>query len=158
MALLPKKYNTPENSQGMDDRSPLPSGDYVVAITRSEIKQTKAKNGHYLAIGMKVLQGPHAGRMLFENLNLDNPNPIAVEIADKTLNSICKACGKAGIEDSSEIHDIPMTVTVVEDDSNPQYPGNIIRAYNPANSFEVTEQPAQAAPATPQPTGKLPWE
>lgn len=161
MALLPRRYNTEDNNATMEDRSPLPNGDYVMVIDSSQIKATKAKTGHYLALTFKVLSpASHKGKVVFENLNLDNPNPIAVEIAEKTLNTICQACNKPGVEDSDELHGIPMLISIVEDDSNPQYPGNKITAYNEVDpdSFEIEESPPPQQKQQKKTGGKLPWQ
>ncbi len=170
MAVLPLKYNTETNKQGLDDFTPLPAGDYVVAISKSEYKATKAKNGHYLQLILKVVDGPDKGRTIFENLNLDNPNAIAVEIANKALNSICQACEKVGVEDSSELHSIPMVATLKVNPAtftNP--PSNSITAYKP-NTGELMQVAQEAATEMKSAEGaksetsgtsvkkKLPWE
>ena len=88
MARLQFAANTPENSEGLDDYTPIPAGDVIAQIIKSQYKETKKKDGNYLQLIWKVVMGKYKGRTLFDNLNLDNPNPIAVEIANKTLNSI----------------------------------------------------------------------
>lgn len=184
MPLLPKKANTPDNNQTLDDRTPVPAGDYVAAIVKTEFKQTKQKNGHYLSIQFKILEGEYKGRSLFTNLNLDNPNPVAVEIANKELNSICQACNLQGVEDSDQLLNIPILVSVKVTEPTPQYPAqNETTGYAPAEgagavqgaptnsvpddvignqTVAPTQAPAQtAAPqaATPsQAPAKLPWE
>ena len=139
MAMLPNKANSDGNKEGIGDRSPLAPGDYIVCIVKSEFKATKAKNGHYLSVHMKVQEGDRRGSMLFLNLNLDNPNPIAVEIANKELNSICQACGKEAVEDSDELHGIPFCVTVAIEPARGDYPpSNKITAYKPADEATAT--------------------
>lgn len=131
MALLPKKANTEGNNEKAGDRSPFPNGKYPFTIVKSEIRQTKAKTGHYLMLQCKCFEGPAVGKVHFINLNIDNPNPIAVEIADKELNSLCEAMGLVGVEDSSEMHELPFILDLVEDNSNSDYPGNKILAFLP---------------------------
>jgi len=176
MALLPNKANTQENNQTMDDRTPIPAGTYPAHITKSEFKATKAKTGHYLNLTWKVLDGPHKGKVVFNLLNLDNPNPVAVEIATKELNSICQAMGKAGVQDSDELHNIPVFLTLKVTEGTAQFaPKNEITGYKPASgnpSFSsepvsappqqqeaVAVPPKEAAPASSEPESKkLPWE
>jgi hypothetical protein len=62
----------------------LADGTYDGIIDAVEIKKTKAGNGHYLNVKMKLGQ---AG-ILFEKINIDNPNEKAVDIAQKTVKSI----------------------------------------------------------------------
>ena len=107
MAKLPQPANTSENKEGLTDFSAIPAGKYPMMLIKSEFKQTKAKDGHYLDCRFKVIDGERKGKLLFEKFNLDNPNPVAVEIANKAVNSLSAACGKVGVEDSEELHGIP---------------------------------------------------
>jgi len=138
MAILP----TPTTTETDDDRTPLEPGRYVATIVKSEMKKTKANTGHYLSLRFKVAEGPKKGRLVFTNLNLDNPNPVAVEIANKQLNSIKVACGfgVTDVEDSEELHGIPMELAVTISPGNAQYPpSNEISGYYPYDG-EVAEE------------------
>jgi hypothetical protein len=166
MAQLPLSYNTPDNNEGLSDFTALPADKYPVVIVKSEYKQTKAKNGHYLQLQQKVIDGKYKGRVLFENLNLDNPNPTAVEIANKALNSICKACKKAGVQDSEELHGIPFYATlkvVPATKTNPA--SNQVVSYTPIeegatfSQNSTTEQSSTSEEVNSAPKEKkLPWE
>ena len=184
MPLLPVKANTAENNETLGDRTPIPAADYQSMIVKTEFKETKAKTGHYLSVHHKIIDGKFAGRLIFSNLNLDNPNTVAVEIAHKELNSICKAVNKQGVADSDELLELPMTISVAIEPASAQYPAsNKITAYKPAvgaapmadpsampvQGDEVATEVAQGevvpadAGADAQPVeaaapGKLPWE
>jgi len=109
----------------------IPAGTYLAEIIKSEFKDTKAGDGEYLRLYLKVIGGKHAGEMLFENLNLKNPNPTAVKIAERTLANICKAVGKPkGIDDSDELHNIPMNIKVTEPDKTSAFQANSIKGYS----------------------------
>ena len=95
----------------------IPPGDYDVQIVASEMKDTKPQNGKpagkYLALTMEILNdGDYKGKKLFENLNLHNANQTTVEIAQRTLSAICHATGVMNLEDSEELHFIPMVASV----------------------------------------------
>ncbi len=170
MALLPRAANTEENNEGLGDRSVIPAGEYAVHVVASEMKPTKAKNGHYLSLQWKVIVGPYKGRVLFTNLNLDNPSKVAEEIAGKELNSICQAIGKVGVEDSVELHNEPCVALVaIEKKENSDYPPqNKIVGYKHISEFagedsEDESQPEEKQaekPAAKPAAGKkkLPWE
>jgi len=176
MPILPKKANTTGNDAGMEDRSPIPSGDYIAHITKTEFKETKKNlegksTGHYLSVHEKILEGEYKGRMVFSNLNLDNPSAAAVEIANKTLNSICQACNIQGVENSDELLQIPHVITVGLRKGDSQYPdSNEITAYAPVDSanedapaFVEEAQEVQEASQLPgvaeEPVQeKLPWD
>lgn len=92
--------------------TPIPAGDYKAAISASEMKPTAKGNGTYLALTFDVLDGEHKGRKLYVNLNLNNPNNQAVEIAKAELSAICRAVAVLTPNDSAELHNRPMVVTV----------------------------------------------
>lgn len=127
MAKLPSAFNT---SDVADDI--WKAGEYLVEITKSEMKDTKAGTGQYLSLGFKCLEGEQKGNMLFANLNLVNPNDIAVSIAQKDLKKICTAVGKKSIEDSNELHAIPLKIRVAVRPDDDAYPGNDIKGYKSA--------------------------
>jgi hypothetical protein len=138
MAQLPGAYMSEENHE-TSGFSIIPEGNYIAQIIKSEWKDTKAKNGKYIALTLKIVDGDHKGKVLFENLNLINPNPQAVEIATKTMNSICAACGKVNVEDTDELHAIPMTVVVKITPAKGDFPeSNKISAYLPMDGEEFT--------------------
>ncbi len=174
MAQLPQVANSENNNEGQGDRSIIQPGDYVVCITKSEFKATKAKTGHYLNLTLVIAEGQRKGSMMWTLLNLDNPNPVAVEMANKELNSICQACGLVSVEDSDELHGIPFGVTIDIKPGDASYPpSNTIKNYMPADDVDLgssggaeAESPKQttATGNTGDTTGaakagqKLPWE
>jgi hypothetical protein len=91
---------------------PLPAGKYLAVITDSEEKPTKAGTGHYLQLTFEIMEGPHQGRNVWARLNLDNPNPKAVEIARAELSAVCRAVGVLAPTDSVELHNLPLVIHV----------------------------------------------
>ena len=69
----------------------FPAGKYLAQIVASEMRPTKDGRGQYLFLELDILEGPFAGRKLFDRLNLVNDNPDTVDIATRTLSSICRA-------------------------------------------------------------------
>ena len=90
----------------------LPPGKYLAQIVASEMRVTKDGQGQYLYLEIDVLDGQYAGRKLFDRLNLVNANPDVVEIAQRTLSSICRAVGKLQVTDSNQLHLIPFIADV----------------------------------------------
>src|SRR5262245_42411620 len=82
------------------DFEPIPAGKYLAVITGSEMKPTKADTGHFLKLTFQIIDGPYKGRNLWARLNLDNPNAIAVQIAQAELSAICRAVGVLAPHDS----------------------------------------------------------
>ena len=91
---------------------PIPAGRYLAVITNSEMKPTKAGNGHYLELTSQNLEGQHKGRKVWARLNLDNPNATAVKIARSELSAICRAVGVMAPQDSVELHNLPLSIKV----------------------------------------------
>lgn len=90
----------------------LPPGKYLGQIVASEMRATKDGTGQYLYLEVDILEGQYAGRKLFDRLNLVNANPDTVQIAQRTLSSICRAVGKMQVSNSEQLHLVPMTLDV----------------------------------------------
>ena len=130
------------------DFSALPAGDYSVLISSSEWKPAKS-GGQYLSLTLQVLEGPHQGRFLWHNLNLNHPTAQAAEIAQRELSAICRAVGRMTIEDSEQLHDIPMIVKVAYIPPKDQWPEkNQIKQWKPAGSAAQPALTPAPAPAT----------
>lgn len=155
---MPALGNDYQNAKPMDDFTPIPVGDYKAVITGSEIKPTKAGDGQYLSLRVEIIEGEYQGRIIFVILNLWNPNPKAVEIANRELATIVAAVNKPGAQNSEELHNIPMTVKVGIQPGQGEYgPSNRIKnymAYQTAQTAPITVQtkPAPASSGTTQGT------
>jgi len=90
----------------------IPAGKYLAMITDSETKPTKSGFGSYLQLTFQVLEGEYKGRFLWARLNLDNPNATAVQIAKAELSAICRAASVLTPQDSVELHNLPLMITV----------------------------------------------
>lgn len=138
MAKLSKKF-TRAGQETMNDFSAIPAGEYIAQIYKSDYKQTKDQQGHFLSLQFKILEGDQKDRILFVNLNLDNKNEKTVEIANKELATIIDACGfpnTCDLEDSEELHNIPMQITVAVEPKSANNPAqNRIKMYKPAEGY-----------------------
>ena len=143
-------------------RQPVPNGNYVALITDSEIKTTKRGDGRYLQLVWEITKGEHKGRMIWDRLNVENPNPTAVKIAQQDLAAICTAMGKGGIDDSDELHYKEITIAVqVSPASNGHDASNEIKGYSaPAGAAPVAPVAQEAAFVDDIPGGASakPWE
>src|SRR4029077_13114940 len=99
------------NSIPPDDRfDPVPPGDYTCQVIESELKPTKKGDGTILKIVSEIIEGPHTHRRIFDNLNIENPNPEAERISRQSLRALCIALGfQSVVEDSEELHFKPFT-------------------------------------------------
>ena len=94
------------------DLEPIPADKYLAVITDSEMKATKNGNGYYLELTFQVIDGPYKNRLIWERLNLHNPNEQAVKIAQGELSAICRAVGVMQPKDSVDLHNLPLVVKV----------------------------------------------
>lgn len=142
---------------------PLPPGEYKAMVVDSDVKETKAQNGNYLKLRWQILEGEFSNRVVFQNLNLDNPEPKAVEIAQRELSAICHAVGKLKIQDSQELHNIPVYIKVKIRPAKGDFPAsNDIAGVKSVNESAPIPAPApQSAQATVQATAPAapvaPW-
>lgn len=144
----------------------IPAGSYRAQITASAMETTKNGNGQFLKIELEILDGPQAGRKLFDRLNLINPNAQAVEIAQRTLSAICHAVGTLTVTDSEQLHMRPMTI-VVKVKPRADRPGEVsneIGGYKPVGD-QAGASGAQTAPkagftpsAAPSASASPPWK
>lgn len=131
---------------------PIPAGWYNAVIDESEMKPTRDGSGAYLALRFNIIDGQYAGRKVFTRLNLRNQNPVAQDIAQKQLSTICHAVNVLNVQDSSQLHALPMQIRVkVTNDPTGQYdPSNEISGYKAvgASNGQGVAAPL-AAPAAP---------
>ena len=142
MAQLPSAFNSNDHEE-MGDFSAMPAGDYQAEITESKRKESKTTAGNfYWELTFKIIGGKFNGRTTWTRLNLINSDA-AVEIANQELTSICKAVGKVSIGDTTELHKIPMTITLKIDAATAQY----------SASNSITKYARLAGVATPDAPG-----
>jgi hypothetical protein len=134
----------------------LPPGRYVAQIVSSELRPTRDGAGQYLWLELDVLEGECASRKVFDRLNLVNANPQTVELAQRTLSAICHATGRMQVQDSQELHLIPMTLDVtLKPPKNGYGESNRIRYLPLERGAPAAPRPAAPTPAAaPVPSGR----
>lgn len=131
-------------------RTTLPAGEYKCVITGSGEQPTKAMTGTMLKLQMQVIEGPHQGAMVFDQLNINNPSQTAMEIAQRTLSAICRAVGVMMPQDSSDLHNKPLVVTVAVETSQTYGSRNKVTGYEPCDKAAAgspATAPGASAPA-----------
>ena len=147
-----------------------PPGKYPVLIEKAEVRQTKKKNGHLIALELQILNGPHRGRKLYDNINIENPSEQCVEIGMRVFEALGRAIGLPAITNTDQL----LNQTVVAHVKVDKGGQNNVRTYSaagqqtaaPAVAPATPVQPAQqqtaappVSPITPAASGaKKPWE
>ncbi len=139
------------------DFDPLPAGKYLAVITDSEMKPTKAGTGNYLQLTFELIEGPHKGRKAWARLNLINGNETTVKIAQAELSALCRAVGVLAPNDSVELHNLPVVITVkCKKRADTGEITNEVKGY----AKKDASQPAAPTPGsqqTPPVNGTPPW-
>ena len=90
----------------------IPAGKYLAIISASEMKPNKAGTGQFLQLVFTILEGELRNRQVWARLNLENPNELAMKIAQAELSAICRAVGIMAPNDSVELHNLPLVIRV----------------------------------------------
>jgi hypothetical protein len=113
----------------------IPPGEYEAIINSAEWKDTKAGTGRYLKLEFEFTR-EYEGRKIWENLNLENPNEKAVQIANAALSGICGAIGVDQLTDTDQLLDKPMIIKVKIQKGKDGYDDqNRISKYSVAQDF-----------------------
>jgi hypothetical protein len=94
-------------------RTAYPAGVYVGRAIKSEKKPNNAQNGELIAWEFEFLAPAHvAGKIYYENMNIVNQNPTAVEIANRALSSLCHATGVMDLQNTDQLLNIPIGINL----------------------------------------------
>ena len=121
----------------------IPAGKYTAVITESELKPTKSGSGQYLELTFEIIDGEFKNRKLWARLNLENQNSEAVRIARAELSAICRAVNVMRLHETSELHNLPLVVSVKCRRTPDGEPVNEIKGFEPrGNSYHAPQAPA----------------
>lgn len=104
----------------MSERSVIPAGWYKIAFIEESEVANKAGTGSYLKLVAEILEGDQKGRKYTERLNLNNPNEMAMALAQRTLSSICRSINVRTPKHSSELLNRPLMAKIVVKEPSPK--------------------------------------
>jgi len=137
MAELPSVFNATETEDA--SFKTLPMGWYIAQIVKSELRDTKAKDGKMIKLQFKIVEGEYAKRIVFANLNIINKNETTVAIAKSDLKKICEAIDIESVVDTQELHGEDMQIMLTIKPASGKWPeGNEIKDYRSAD-HEIEE-------------------
>jgi hypothetical protein len=114
-------------------------GKYKVEIVDSS-EEISAAGNRYLKLKLSIMEGPHKGTWIWDNLNLYHPTESVQGLARQILGTISKACGIIGPKDTSELHYKPLFALLdVDPESNGYRAKNVVKKYFPLDPGEVKE-------------------
>lgn len=162
MAKLDQVYDVetlPKNDRPQGEFQPLPDGWYRARITKADLKDTNARDGQYINIRLDIIGPTHAGRVVFDKLNIKNKNPKAEEIGFRQLGDLCRAVGLARVGDTDQLIgktlDIKLKVKPAEGNFSA---GNEVKGYRAVDGSNLPAPNAAGAPAASGGSKAPPWK
>ena len=117
-------------------------GKYKVEIIDSS-EEISAAGNRYLKLKLSIMEGPHKGTWIWDNLNLYHPTESVQGLARQILGTISKACGIIGPKDTSELHYKPL-FALLDVEPEGDYPAkNVVKKYFPLDPGEIKEAAAK---------------
>ncbi len=139
--------------------TPVPAGTYLAQCVESDVQPLKSGNGTGLKLVFEILDGPHKGRRIWENLNIQHSNDDTQRIAQSQLSALCHAVNVIKLQDTAALHHKPVKIKVTVREADGKYQAsNNIKGYEaatgsvPSFSAPATTAPADEVPETPAPT------
>lgn len=153
--FIPSQFN-PDDRQESEFNA-LPSGVYRVVSTSVEKKDSKANpDNKYFDLCFECVDEPHAGRLVWHKMNLENTNQMAVNIAKRQLTQLLRVMKKPSFQQWEELlDDHPLAVQVYTEEYNGREQ-NKVKWFRPAIGAPKTppRQPAPAGTGSATPTGQ----
>ena len=156
MSFIDFDLNDEEYTSGDNDFEPLPAGWYTAKIASAEVTATKAGTGSYIKMRFDVTGPTHQGRVVFANININNPNPTAEKIGRGQLRAMRDAMGMGELKDTDQLvgGDLQIKLTVKKDETYGD--GNDVKAFKAIGGGSSTPKPAATSNAAPA-NGNPPW-
>lgn len=149
MALLDQEILVEElpESGGYDL---IPSGWYTATITETDVKDTKDGRGKYVKIRCDVTGPTHQGRVVFGNLNIQNPSAEAERIGRQQLGDLLRSIGIDRIQDTDQLvgGNVQVKVGIRKDKTGQYEDQNDIRGFKAVDGTTFVSQAPAAQPAT----------
>jgi len=139
---------------------PIKPGTYEAVITETELRPTRNGEGKGINVTCEIVSGEAKGRKVWEWINYQHPKAEAQRIGQETLAKICKAVGVARLEDTEQLHNIPLLVKVALDKTDATK--NVVKDFlaKPKAAAAAAAPAPSAAPAqsaAPAAGGDDPW-
>jgi hypothetical protein len=141
---------------------PIPEGEYILKAVDAEEKATSRGDGSYIKVKYEVVKGEHAGRLLWQNFNVNNPSEKAQRIGRQQLVAWATACGKPNVDDTDKLLGKPFAAAVgIEPGTGGYKPSNKIKVFlfeQVADAPAPAKKAPPAAKAAPAAKGANPWD
>jgi hypothetical protein len=155
MAFLDQTFSAENMPVSDKSYEPLPAGWYTASITGAELKNTKAGTGQYISVRYDITGPTHMGRIVFANLNIRNPNPVAEEIGRQQLGEVMRAIGLAKVADTDELIGGQLSIKIAIKTSEQYGEQNEVKGFK---AIAGSTPPVPKAPAVASGKAAPPWQ
>ena len=126
----------------------IPTGTYEAVISNSESRPMKSGNGMGFNLEFEIISGECKGRKVFAWITFEHrTSPDAQRIGREQLSAICRAVGVTQLNDTAQLHNLPLLIVVALDKNDPTR--NIIKSFKAVKSVGAGAAAPQAAPQNP---------
>lgn len=123
----------------------IPTGTYEAVISNSESRPMKSGNGMGFNLEFEIISGEYKGRKVFAWITFEHrTSPDAQRIGREQLSAICRAVGVTQLNDTAQLHNLPLLIVVALDKNDPTR--NIIKGFKAVKSVGTGAAAPQAAP------------
>ena len=123
----------------------IPTGTYEAVISNSESRPMKSGNGMGFNLEFEIISGECKGRKVFAWITFEHrTSPDAQRIGREQLSAICRAVGVTQLNDTAQLHNLPLHIVVALDKNDPTR--NIIKGFKAVKSVGTGAAAPQAAP------------
>ena len=123
----------------------IPTGTYEAVISNSESRPMKSGNGMGFNLEFEIISGECKGRKVFAWITFEHrTSPDAQRIGREQLSTICRAVGVTQLNDTAQLHNLPLLIVVALDKNDPTR--NIIKGFKAVKSVGAGAAAPQAAP------------
>ena len=107
---------------------PVAPGTYEAVIVNSESQAMKSGNGMGFNFEFEIVSGTMQGRKVFVWITYEHrTSPDAQRIGQEQLSAMCRAVGITQLNDTAQLHNLPMLITVALDKKDPTR--NVLKNY-----------------------------
>ena len=123
----------------------IPTGTYEAVISNSESRPMKSGNGMGFNLEFEIISGECKGRKVFAWITFEHrTSPDAQRIGREQLSAICRAVGVTQLNDTAQLHNLPLLIVVALDKNDPTR--NNIKGFKAVKSVGAGAAVPQAAP------------
>ena len=129
-----------------NEYDPVPPGDYMVVITDSDSRIQEMALQNTFVLTFQIIEGQSKGRLIWQNLSLNDPDPKWLGAAKRRLRAIYNAvCKPSGVNDSSELYNIPHLVSLEIEPAKNGYPAKPYQEMDAIQSDPIADRHSPAS-------------